>query len=136
MQTIKMVYAYFFYFFYNSINKVKDNFLIKFKAILMILILEVFFIGSIIVYVIDLFKYKITNESHLEFRLAFIIPLIALKLWFFYKNDNWEKYLAEFSQWPQKKQKKWDWLVRLIILIVIVNFLLSFYIYAHLDWNV
>lgn len=132
---IKTGYAYLFFFLYNSVNKVKNNFLVQWKAVLMVLILESLLILSIVTYYLDIFKITVAEDFNKLFLLIFVIPLVGLKLWFFERNDNWRKYLVQFEAWPEKRRKKWDWVMRLLIVFIIGNLIFSFYIMSEIDWK-
>lgn len=47
---MRTVYEYLFFFLYNSINKPKNNILVQFKAVLVILMLELVLIAAFLIY--------------------------------------------------------------------------------------
>jgi hypothetical protein len=135
MKTLKTGYEYLFCFFYNSVNKVKGNILVQFKALFMVLGLEILFISSFFCYGIDIFKFDVPQKPNTLFILMFIVPLVGLKLWFFERNENWKAYLLEFNALPEQRQKKWKLIMRAIVFFVIANFIFSFYLMSQIDWK-
>lgn len=135
MHLIKTGYAYLFFFFYNHINSFKNNILVQWKAVLMVAMMECFLIISIITYYLDISKITVAEDFNKLYLLLFAIPLVGLKLWFFERNENWRKYLAEFEAWPEKNRKRWDWVMRLLIVFIVGNLVLSYYIMSEIDWS-
>jgi len=135
MQKLKTGYAYFFCFFYNSINKVKGNIFVQFKAMLMVGGLEIMIIISIITYFTDITKISIPEDFNVLNLLFIVIPLVVLKLWFFDRNDRWKGYLEEFNALPLEKQKKWNRIMRGIVFFVFANLILAFYWMSQIDWR-
>ena len=132
---IKTVYAYLFFFLYNSINKPKDNIFVQWKAVFVILILELVLISSFIIYWINIFKIKVPAGSHMTFQLSIAIPLVLIKLWFFEVGEKWKTYLEKFNKWSLEKQKKWNIGMRCLIFAVFANLLLAFYWMSQIDWS-
>jgi hypothetical protein len=134
MKTLQIGYAYLFFFFYNSVNKVKGNILVQFKALLMLVGIELLLISSFFCYGIDVFKFDIPQKPNILFMLSIILPLVGLKLWFFERNENWKRYISEFNTWPEDKQKKWNLIMRCIVIFVFANLFFSFYWMSQIDW--
>ena len=135
MNRLKTGYAYLFYFFFNSINKVKGNILVQFKALFMITILGFVLLASIATYYLDFSKVTIPPNFNILYLLVPIIPLVGLNLWFFERNENWKGYISEFSAWPEAKQRKWNRVMRFIVFFVFANLIFSFYLMSQIDWR-
>lgn len=135
MKAIKTGYAYLFFFFYNSVNKVKGNIFVQFKALLMIAVLEMLLLASIFYYGVDIYKFDILESFSKLYFLIPILPIVGLKLWFFERKENWKKYINDFETWSEEKRKKWDWIMKILIAFIIGNLICSFYIMSQIDWS-
>lgn len=124
MTKIKTLYAYLFFFLYNSVN-IKGNILIQPKTLALIVFLEGFMIEAIRGYLIYGFPNSFHNNSSVYVPLIYLIPLVLINLWFFERNKKWEKYLTEFNTWSKEKQSKWNWIMRFIVFFIIGNLIFS-----------
>lgn len=133
---IKTGYAYLFFFLYKHINSFKNNILVHFKAVAVLIILEIALLGGIAGHAINIFKLDLPENRYSNFIiLTIVVPIVGLKFWFFERNENWRKYLAEFGAWPEEKRKKWDLAMRVLIAFIFGNFILSYYIMSEIDWD-
>jgi hypothetical protein len=135
MKTLQIGYAYLFFFFYNSVNKVKGNILVQFKALLMVAGIEFVIIIAIATYYMNFKRIMIPQDFDKLYLLIPILPLVGLKLWFFERNENWKRYISEFNTWPEDKQKKWNLIMRCIVIFVFANLFFSFYWMSQIDWS-
>jgi hypothetical protein len=135
MKTLKTGYAYLFCFFYNSVNKVKGNILVQFKALFMVAGLEMILIGTLFTYYMDIYKVVIPQHFNKSYLLIIALPIAGLKLWFFERNENWKAYLSEFNALPEQRQKKWNLIMRAIVFFAIANLIFSFYLMSQIDWK-
>lgn len=134
MKKIKTAYAYLFFFLYNTVNT-KDNILVQWKSVFLILMLEFFCLFSVFIEYENITKKTMLPEDfNTLYFLFIIIPLIAIKVWFFERNENWKQYLERFNAWPEKKQKCWNWSVRIFLLLVLGNVILFFYWLSQINW--
>jgi|GEM_PF-567447 len=128
--SIKKLYYYFFYKIYKSIQYVAAPFgdsLISFKAGLVMITLEIWSFFSIINY------YTIIIGNKIELSLSkpiIYLPLIII-IGFNYYTLNYldlcQKYNKEFEQLQQKNNILGNFIVFGIILLIIANFIFSFY---------
>lgn len=127
--SIKESYYYIFYIFYKLFDRFKTTrWLMETKAAIVIAILEVWILFSIINY------YDFINGKRVD--LAFSSPIIlipfiaivALKCYLFIFNDTWKVYVKEFDEWPKTKNRRGGWIVVFIVILVISNFIFSFYL--------
>lgn len=131
MQKLKTGYVYLFYFLYNSINR-KGNILVQPKTLFVIGALEMFVFYSIIFYYTAITKSRLDAFFKYSSYLL-IFSNVVFNLWFFDRKANWKKYLEEFSKWPETKQKKWNWVMRLIIFFIIGNLVYSIIVFTQID---
>ncbi len=125
---IKELYYYTFYKFYRLINSssvTRGN--AKFKAILLLIVIESWVAFSFINYY-DLLVLQ--KQRHIS--SALIVSLIGftwfIKWLFFIRNDNWIKYVERFDQWPPQKNRKGTLIVMLVITLLTLNFIIPFYL--------
>lgn len=127
---IKKLYYYFFYKIYKAIIYTSapfGNYLINFKAGLVLVVLQIWSYISIINYYTAL-----TGDS---FKLSIIspiiyIPLIVILGFNYYTLDylnNWKEYNREFDQLSKKKNRMGSLFATVLVLILTVNFIFSFY---------
>lgn len=128
--SIKKLYYYLFYKIYKAIIYTSTpfgDFLSSFKAGLVLIVLQIWSFLSIINY------YTVITGSKVELSIStpiMYIPLIIIIGFNYYTLDYldiWKSYNQEFDQLPKKKNTIGSWIVILIVLIVIMNFVFSFY---------
>jgi|GEM_PF-6283763 len=135
MEMIATAYKYLFFFLFNWLNSKKDNILIQPKAVFLIIILEASLILSICNYYLDIYKIDMRPSSTTIMATCIIAPLVIINALIFERNKLWTTYIAEFESWSDEKRKNWNRISRIIILFVIGNLILSFYIMANIDWR-
>jgi hypothetical protein len=126
---IKEFYYYIFYKFYKLFNSFKTTrWLMDWKAAIVITVLEIWILFPIINYY-DFFSGKRIELTF--FSPIILIPLVSivgLKWAMFVFNDDWKLYIKEFDKWPKAKNKKGTWILLGFILLIVVNFIFSFYL--------
>ncbi|TCN57591.1 hypothetical protein D0809_13485 [Flavobacterium circumlabens] len=50
-------------------------------------------------------------------------------------KDNWKQYNVEFANYSKRKNRIGGWIVFGIILLIISNFIFSFYLISQVDWS-
>lgn len=127
---MKKAYYYFFYKIYRAILYTSapfGNFLISFKAGIVLIILQIWSFLSIINY------YTFFTGSRVELSISkpiVYVPIILIIAFNYYTLDYldiWKKYIQEFDRLPKKKNALGSWIVISIILILIANLIFSFY---------
>ncbi|WP_343608391.1 hypothetical protein [Chryseobacterium oranimense] len=127
---IKKFYYYFFYKIYKSIQYTSapfGDFLLSFRAGIVMIALQIFILASIGIY------YSIITEIRMGlsiFMPVIYIPLIIIIAFNYYSLDYldiWKEYNKEFDKLPKKKNILGSWIVFGIVLLVIGNFIFSFY---------
>lgn len=128
--SIKKLYYYFFYKICKSIiysSAPFGNFLINFKAGFVLIVLQIWSFLSIINY----YTFLTGNPVELSISMPIMyVPLIVIIGFNYYTLDyldSWKKYNQEFDQLPKNKNRIGSWIAALIVLIIIMNFIFSFY---------
>lgn len=129
---IKKVYNYFFYKIYKSIEYTSGGSdgknITNFKTGLVIIFLEILSLVSLLIY------YKLYINPTFDIigtKIQWIIMVILLVLtdyfMFYNKSNKWKEIFAEFHKLPKKKNILGSWIVFVIVLLIIGNFIFSFY---------
>lgn len=67
--------------------------------------------------------------------VMFILALmLVLNYYAFYHDDKWRTHIAEFDQWSECKKKRCGLVVYGVILAIIANLILPFYLMSKIDW--
>jgi len=136
MKKIKTAYAYLFFFLYKQVSKPKPQFLLYFKTAVSLVALEFMIVIATFIYFTDITKLSLLPEKpNIYLILLTIVPFIFIKFWFFERKDKWKNYVSKFEQWPEKRKKKWNLIMRIIIFFVIANVVFSFYLMSQIDWT-
>lgn len=132
--SIKQSFFYFYYILYKVWLKVDKGFgatgpfPTNAKAFICTVCIEILLLFSIAIYSI----YFLNIHVHLPpLSLPVLMPFIILYgiNWFiFEKDDRWKDYVKEFDGWPPKKNRTGAWIVVLMILFIILNFIYSLYL--------
>lgn len=127
---IKKFYYYFFYKIYKAIQYTSapfGEFLTNFKAGVVMIALELWIFFSIINY----YTFITGNKAELSFSKPIMyIPFICIIGFNYYTLDHldvWKSYNYEFDQLPKKKNLIGSWIVFGLVLLIIGNFIFSFY---------
>lgn len=128
--SIKKLYYYFFYKIYKSIQYTSapfGDFLNGFKAGVVMIVLQLWTVFSLINY------YSVITGSKVELSVSkpiMYIPLIIILGFNYYTLDYsniWKSYNNKFDQLTKRKNIIGSWIVLSIVIIVIANFIFSFY---------
>ena len=68
------------------------------------------------------------GNSYLYRSVAFLLSVIILNYWMFFRNNTWKEYVEEFDQWPARKNRVGTWVAVAIVVFILGNLFLSFYI--------
>ncbi|KPE48951.1 hypothetical protein [Chryseobacterium indologenes] len=129
--SIKKLYYYFYYKIHKSIAVTSEvsggKFGTLFKTSLVIIVLEIWLLASLLIY----YKVYINPKADIVgTKIGWIIMVAILVLVdyaIFYSKNQWKKIIDEFDKLPNKKNKKGNWVTFTIVLIIIGNFIFSFY---------
>lgn len=123
--SIVEMYYYLFYKFYKLFDFFKTKgFPPESKAIVMVMSLNLWIILSIFFY------YNIVSGKRGSLILFLLISLLIIIVgnWFiFWRKDKWRKYVTEFDQWPEEKNKQGTWIVAGLTLLLFTNLVFSLY---------
>lgn len=128
MLAVKKGYYYLFYKLYKFSEAAPSKWLSDWKASLTIDILILFVFSSILNY----YKTFINPTSQIgEGNLLFIVITIisVLNYFIFHHQNQWKEFVQEFDKLPKQKNKIGSWLILSFVIIIITNFLLSFYLF-------
>ena len=125
---IKEGYYYLFYKFCKFFKALQVKILIKSRAAICVMALELFFLFSLINYA----EYFLNKHFDLKFfSPEILIPLLILlfiKWRVLIKTDDWESYVQEFDHWSDQKNARGSWIVFIIVILSIANFIFSGYL--------
>lgn len=124
---IKKAYDYLFYKLYKLFEQEQFHWMREWRVYGIILILEIFFLFSILLYYEILFNNDFNLERNLWFLIIVVIAIINFI--YFHSKDQWKKMIKEFDKWSKKKNQKGTIIVYSIILFIIFNLIFSFYLY-------
>jgi hypothetical protein len=132
--SIKQLYGYFFYILYRMWLRIDKGFgatgpfPTKMKALICMFGVEVWLVFAVALYC----GYFFNIHPHIAFfsfiGLAPFIVLLIMKWFIFEKADRWKNYVNEFDSWPPKRNRVGTWIVILLILFIILNFIYSLYL--------
>lgn len=132
---IKQAYYYLFYKFYKVAMTGTIKSLSSFYAGIGIIALEIWFLLSLYNYYSIFFNRYATLEL-ISFKVIFSFVLIlAINYFAFSYTDKWKDYVAEFDQWPRKRNIIGGIITWGIILFIIANLIFSFYLTSQIDWK-
>jgi len=124
------IYYYTFYKFYKLFEKFEQTrWLTKEKAAICIGTLEVGIYFSLINYKDVLLQ---RNSSFDDYSFIVISIIIFLKWVAFFKDEKWRDYLVLFDSWPKNKNLKGSWLVFIVTVIIVGNFIISCVLFSPL----
>ena len=124
---ITKAYYYIFYKFYILFEHIEQTrWQTRSKAVMCIGLLELWFFFSFINYWNYFSKWKCPLQIILLLCSTFLIMIGFIHWFVFSKNDKWKTFVAEFEKWPRKKNATGTLIVVGIIILIIVNFLISF----------
>jgi len=132
--SIKKVYNYFFYKIYKSIEYTSGESdgknMINFKAGLVIIFLEILSLVSLLIYY-NLYFNPTFNIIGTEIQwIIMVISLVLIDYFIFHNNTSkWQELFIKFDKLPPQKNTLGSWAVFGIISLILINFVLSFYLY-------
>lgn len=127
MKNVKQAYYYVFYILYKRRQKSENILSSDFIASLYIIILEIWTIGSFINYYDIIFCTNIGILSNKAW-VVIVILLVAFDYILLHHKDQWKHIIDEFDKLPDKKNKRNKKIVYVTIMLMIINFILSFYL--------
>lgn len=125
---IKKAYYYLFYKLYRFSEAAPSRWMSDWKSSLAIDVLLLFTFSSILNY----YKALINPSSHMgEGNLLFVVIIIVgiLNYFIFHHADKWKEIVEEFDNLPRRTNKIGSWIILGILLLLLSNFIFSFYLY-------
>ncbi len=130
---IKKAYYYLFYRLYKVTKRGAIKSLSKFYAGIAIAALEFWLALSVYIY----YTIFINRYAKLPKNSVIVMSLILLLIDYlaFIHNDKWKDYMAEFDNWPKKKNIRGGIIAWGIIIFIIANLIFSFYLMSLINWK-
>lgn len=125
---MKKAYYYLFYKLYRFSEAVPSRWLSDWKASLAIDVLILFVFSSTLNY----YKVFLNPTSHLgegNLLLVAIIIISVFNYFIFQHRDQWKEFVHEFDKLSEQKNKIGSWVTFCIVLVIVFNFIFSFYLY-------
>ncbi len=121
-------YYYLFYKIYEFSEMAPSRWLSDWKASFTIDVLILLIFTSIINYIkVYVYPNSTLGEDNLLLIVGIIICLI--NYFIFHHKDKWKDYVKEFDKLSIKKNRLGSFYVLCFILLVFINFILSFYLF-------
>ncbi len=133
---IKEVYHFLFYKIYKFIKNVSvPEFWSEWKAIMLIIILEIALYFSVgMYYSVFINRYTTLLDNNFLIGL-YLVSTIALNYYFFEHQNKWKLIIEKFDKLIKNKNIIGGWLVLLVIILVVVSLIYSFYLTSQIDWK-
>lgn len=139
MLSLKEGYYYFFYKMYKAIDYTSKamggRFWTDFKAGVVMIVLEIWFLFSIGAYYAAITKTSIELKLNMPIIYVPLLVIIGFNYLMFVHTPKWKEYNREFDQWPKRKNRIGTWIVLGIILFIVANVIFSFYLMSRIDWQ-
>ena len=132
---VKKAYYYLFYKLYKFSEAAPSKWLSDWKAELLVDVLIFFILCSSLIY------YKFFFNRHIHFSennvdVWITIIIIGLPNYFiFHYQDQWKKIVHEFDKLPKRKNRIGGWIIFLLVLTIIANFIFALYLMSQIDWK-
>ena len=131
--TIAQWYYYLFYKFYKIALTGAIKSLADWYASIAIGALEIFTLISFYNY----HKVFINPHDTISIGSAKVLtPLFVILIihhFAFNGTERWKDYVKKFDQWPPEKNAKGSWIVAIVVLCLICNIILSYYLLNQVD---
>ena len=129
---LKKIYPYIFYKLYKFSEGAPSKWWSDWKASISLLALELWLVISCYIYYDLLTEKGLPSDNIIILYGSIIVGLLVLiKYLMFYRHDRWKSYVAEFDKWPKGQNKIGSILVGILVIIVIVNLIFSFYLLSQ-----
>ena len=128
MKALKKGYHYLFYKIYKFSEAAPSKWSSDWKASLTLDIIVVLLFTSLLNY----YKVFVNPKSHLgeDYLLLIVLAIINIVNYLvFHDKDKWKTYVYEFDKLPQKINIIGSWVVLITVIIIVGNFIFSFYLY-------
>lgn len=133
--SIKKTYYYLYYKLYNFAVSISDDAINEWKPLVTILVLQVLLIAEIFIWYSIATKKILTIANPLTILLPIVAAIGIANYIFFLHGDKWKNYIAEFKQYDKRKKSVGGIVVFLVIALVLVSVIFSFYRLSQIDWQ-
>ncbi len=133
IEAMKEMHNYIFYKFYKSINESDFGFLAQWRAIALILLMEIIISFCLIIPVNLIFDIEIFSKVF----LIILVLLLVLKNYFMYDhNEKWKEIIITCNKLDKRKQRTyniWYWIITIGLLPLLG---LEFYILGKIKGTI
>ena len=122
-------YHYLFYSFYIFSEAAPARFWSEWKAGLVLFCLQVWTLIALAIYIELIFGINLFPREQQSIIIITLVFLLNLKNWYlFYRGDRWKIIISHYNSQPKKKNRRLRLFVILLILAVISNLILAYYL--------
>ncbi len=132
---LKDAYHYLFYKFYKLFANGPASWLGDWKAELIIDVLLFFVIFSGIIYYTIYFNPYLNLGDRKYIVLFFVLTICVPNYLIFHHQDQWKGIVKKFDKLPRRKHIIGGVIVYSIVVLVIVNLIVAFYLMSQIDWK-
>jgi len=135
MAVIK-AYKYLFYKLFKFWEFVSvPKFWSDIKAAISIDVLIFFTILSLIIYYNIFIDPYFNLDKNKYVVLLFILAICGPNYYIFHRDDKWKRIVYDFDRLSSKKNKVGSIIVLMVILLIIGNLILAFYLMSQVNWK-
>ncbi|SDP98294.1 hypothetical protein SAMN05428975_4695 [Mucilaginibacter sp. OK268] len=133
--SLKKAYFYLFYKFYKFFENPPNPWGSAWKAGALVGILELIIIYTFFVYYMLFFNRHYLPRASSPESLTSAIIILCVNYFSFTPDKKWKTYAREFDKWPEWKNFKGGIIVLIIVVAIVGNLILSYYLMSLIDWK-
>jgi hypothetical protein len=132
----KNIYSYIFYKLYKFYEAAPSKWLSDWKALCSLIVLEIWCLITIMVYYKVFTKKDLISDNNLTATCIIVVILLTgFNYSMFMHQNRWKRDVKKFDAWPAGKNRKGAIFVLLLILLILGNFVFSFYLMSQVNWK-
>lgn len=132
---IKKGYEYLFYKLFRLIEFTSyPKFWSEWKAIAMLIIIEILFLYSLAIFFHYITGINIISPNIDLPAILIIFSLVWIKYYYFENNDRWKEIVKEFDKLPVKENKRGSIVVSIIIMVLVFNLFFAISLLPKLNY--
>lgn len=130
------MYEYVFYKIYKASYDDQYPKWSEWRAGVILVILEIWFIFSLIVYYkVFINRYFNLPDNAIVWGLLGAITLGLLLYYSFWSKDKYKEIVTRYDAWPKRKNVIGTVIVWVIIFAIVTSLILAFYFMSRIDWS-
>jgi len=129
---MKQFYYYLYFRIYYFLIGISDDALNEIKPGATIIVLEILVITQLFIWLRLLKILSTVNEDFLwskPFLIIIVLLLVVFNYFVFLYEEKWKKYDNEFNSFCKRKKRRWNFLIIVLILVILIGFIMSFYLF-------